>query len=69
MPTVIDSATGTTTTFDALPTVSNADEDLPTVTVQAKRIPWYAWVAVGAVVGFVAGMFLPHPLRPARRRR
>lgn len=38
-------------TFQPTPP-ETVEEEIPEIVVTAKRIPWYAWVAVGAV-GFL----------------
>jgi hypothetical protein len=34
------------------PTSTPVEEEIPEIVVSAKRIPWYAWVGIGAV-GFL----------------
>jgi hypothetical protein len=61
MPTVIDAATGRATALEPVKTSVQklpTDEDMPVITVQADRIPWYAWLGAGFVVGFVVARMI-----------
>jgi hypothetical protein len=59
MPTTYDADTlkPVTTTVSKLP-VAPSEDELATVTIRADRIPWYAWMGMGLLAGFVLGSAL-----------
>lgn len=55
MPTTYDAKTLEPVTSVAKIAV---EDDIPVVTVQADRIPWYWWLTAGVVLGFFAAQLI-----------